>query len=122
MKNKINIESLSKNNPFTIPEDYFTSLTHNIMDRIETPKQTSTLSFFQLKTLAPVLAIFAVVFSGVWYNNQHLEITDEELIEVLAYYEFDNDLLYEYIELEDEIQVDDYLIDYFNYNDLINEL
>ena len=122
MKNKINIESLSKNNPFTIPEDYFTSLTHNIMDRIETPKQTSTLSFFQLKTLAPVLAIFAVIFSGVWYNNQLLEITDEELIEVLAYYEFDNDLLYEFIELEDEIQVDDYLIDHFNYNDLINEL
>jgi hypothetical protein len=122
MKNKINIESLSKNNPFTIPDDYFTNLTHNIMDRIETPKQTSTLSFFQLKTLAPVLAIFAVIFSGVWYNNQHLEITDEELIEVLAYYEFDNDLLYEYIELEEEIQVDDYLIDHFNYNDLINEL
>ena len=122
MKNKINIESLSKNNPFTIPEDYFTSLTHNIMDRIETPKQTSTLSFFQLKTLAPVLAIFAVIFSGVWYNNQLLEITDEELIEVLAYYEFDNDLLCEYIQLEEEIQVDDYLIDYFNYNDLINEL
>jgi hypothetical protein len=122
MKNKIIIESLSKNNPFTIPEDYFTSLTHNIMDKIETPKQTSTLSFFQLKTLAPVLAIFAVIFSGVWYNNQLLEITDEELIEVLAYYEFDNDLLYEYIELEEEIQVDDYLIDYFNYNDLINEL
>jgi hypothetical protein len=122
MKNKINIESLSKNNPFTIPDDYFTNLTHNIMDRIETPKQTSTLSFFQLKTLAPVLAIFAVIFSGVWYNNQLLEITEEELIEVLAYYEFDNDLLYEYIELEDEIQVDDYLIDYFNYNDLINEL
>jgi len=122
MKNKINIESLSKNNPFTIPDDYFTSLTHNIMDRIETPKQTSTFSFFQLKTLAPVLAIFAVIFSGVWYNNQPLKITDEELIEVIAYYEFDNDLLYEYIELEDEIQVDDYLIDHFNYNDLINEL
>ena len=122
MKNKINIESLSKNNPFTIPDDYFTNLTHNIMDRIETPKQTSTLSFFQLKTLAPVLAIFAVIFSGVWYNNQLLEITDEELIEVLAYYELDNDLLYEYIELEEEIQVDDYLIDHFNYNDLINEL
>lgn len=122
MKNKINIESLSKNNPFTIPDDYFTNLTHNIMDRIETPKQTSTLSFFQLKTLAPVLAIIAVVFSGVWYNNQPLKITDEELIEVLTYYEFDNDLLYEYIELEEEIQVDDYLIDHFNYNDLINEL
>lgn len=44
------------------------------------------------------------------------------MIEVIAYYEFDNDLLYEYIELEDEIQVDDYLIDHFNYNDLINEL
>ena len=122
MKNKINIEILSKNNPFTIPDDYFTSLTHNIMDRIETPKQTSTLSFFQLKTLAPVLAIIAVIFSGVWYNNQLLEITDEELIEVLAYYEIVNDLLCEYIELEDEIQVDYYLIDYFNYNDLINEL
>ena len=122
MKNKTDIENLEKRNPFTVPEDYFTTLTHTIMDKVDTPEKVNSISFFQLKTLAPVLAIVAIIFSGVWYNNQSLEITNEELIEVLAYYEIDNDLLYEYIEIEDEEQADDYLIDEYNYNELIYEL
>lgn len=122
MKNKIDIDNLGKINPFTVPEDYFTTLTHTIMDKIDTPEKVSNISFLQIKTLAPVLAIVVLIFSGVWYNNQPLEITTEELIEVLTYYEVDDDLLYEHVELEAEIQVDDYLIDHFNYNELINEL
>ena len=122
MKNKIDIDNLGKRNPFTVPEDYFTTLTHTIMDKIDTPEKVSIISFLHIKTLAPVLAIVVLIFSGVWYNNQPLEITTEELIEVLTYYEVDDDLLYEHVELEAEIQVDDYLIDHFNYNELINEL
>ena len=122
MKNKTDIENLEKRNPFTVPEDYFTTLTHTIMDKVDTPEKVNSMAFFQLKTLAPAFAIITLVFSGVWYNNQPLEITDEELIEVLAYYEIDNDLLYEYIEIEDEEQADDYLIDEYNYNELIYEL
>ena len=122
MKNKIDIDNLGKRNPFTVPEDYFTTLTHTIMDKIDTPEKVSIISFLQIKTLAPVLAIVVLIFSGVWYNNQPLDITTEELIEVLTYYEVDDDLLYEHVELEAEIQVDDYLIDHFNYNELINEL
>ncbi len=122
MKNKIDIDNLGKINPFTVPEDYFTTLTHTIMDKIDTPEKVSIISFLQIKTLAPVLAIVVLIFSGVWYNNQPLDITTEELIEVLTYYEVDDDLLYEHVELEAEIQVDDYLIDHFNYNELINEL
>ena len=122
MKNKIDIDNLGKRNPFTVPEDYFTTLTHTIMDKIDTTEKVSIISFLHIKTLAPVLAIVAIIFSGVWYNNQPLEITDEELIEVLDYYEIDNDLLYEYLEFEDEAQTDDYLIDEYNYNELIYEL
>ena len=122
MKNKIDIENLEKRNPFTVPEDYFTTLTHTIIDKVDAPEKVNSMAFFQLKTFAPVLAIVAIIFSGVWYNNQPLEITDEELIEVLDYYEIDNDLLYEYLEFEDEAQTDDYLIDEYNYNELIYEL
>ena len=122
MKNKIDINNLERKNPFTVPEDYFTTLTHNIMEKIESPEQVKIPAFFQLKTIAPTLAIAVILFSGFWYNNQLLEITDEELIEVLAYYEIDNDLLYEYIEFEDEAEIDNYLIDEYNYNELIYEL
>ncbi len=124
MKNKIDIENLKKRNSFTVPEDYFTTLTHKIMDNIDSPEKASIISFFQIKTLAPALSIVAIVFSGVWYNyNQEVTITDNDLIEVLAYYEIEEDLLYNELEIEEEILEDEYfLIDEYDYNELIHEL
>jgi len=75
MKNKIDINDLGKNNPFTVPEDYFTTLTHNIMERVESPEQVKITAFFQLKTIVPTLAIAVILFSGFWYNkNQEINI------------------------------------------------
>jgi len=122
MKNKIDINDLGKNNPFTVPEDYFTTLTHNIMERVESPEQVKITAFFQLKTIVPTLAIAVILFSGFWYNkNQEINISNDDLIELLAYYEFEDNLIYDELEYEQEI-ADEYLLDEYNYNELIYEL
>lgn len=122
MKNKIDINNLGKNNPFTVPEDYFTTLTHNIMERVESPEQVKITAFFQLKTIVPTLAIAVILFSGFWYNkNQEINISNDDLIELLAYYEFEDNLIYDELEYEQEI-ADEYLLDEYNYNELIYEL
>ena len=127
MKNKIDINNLGKNNPFTVPEDYFTTLTHNIMERVESPEQVKITAFFQLKTIVPTLAIAVILFSGFWYNkNQEINISNDDLIELLAYYEFEDNLIYDELEYEQEIAdeylLDEYLLDEYNYNELIYEL
>ena len=122
MKNKIDINDFGKINPFTVPEDYFTTLTHNIMERVESPEQVKITAFFQLKTIVPTLAIAVILFSGFWYNkNQEINISNDDLIELLAYYEFEDNLIYDELEYEQEI-ADEYLLDEYNYNELIYEL
>jgi len=122
MKNKIDINNLDRKNPFTVPEDYFTTLTHNIMERVESPEQIKIMAFFQLKTIVPTLAIATILFSGVWYNkNQKINITNDDLIELLSYYEIEDNLIYDELEYEQEI-ADEYLLDEYNYNELIYEL
>lgn len=118
MKNKINIEDFKKRNPFDVPEDYFINLTHDIMDKVDDTKERS---IFSLKTLPISIGIAATLVFGIWFFNSDTEVTNHDLIEVLAYYQVEDELLYEYIELEEEIQIDDYLIDQFDYNELINE-
>jgi len=122
MKNKIDINNLERKNPFTVPEDYFTTLTHNIMERVESPEQIKIMAFFQLKTIAPTLAIAAILFSGFWYNkNQEINISNDDLIELLAYYEIEDNLIYDELEYEQE-KPEEYLLDEYNYNELIYEL
>ena len=122
MKNKIDINNLERKNPFTVPEDYFTTLTHNIMERVESPEKIKIMAFFQLKTIVPPLVIAAILFSGFWYNkNQEINISNDDLIELLAYYEFEDNLIYDELEYEQEI-ADEYLLDEYNYNELIYEL
>jgi hypothetical protein len=122
MKNKIDINNLERKNPFTVPEDYFTTLTHNIMEKIEIPEQVKITAFFQLKTIVPTLAIAVILFSGFWYNkNQEINISNDDLIEILAYYEIEDNLIYDELEYEQEIS-EEYLLDEYNYNELIYEL
>ena len=122
MNKKIDIEKLEKRNPYKVPKDYFTSLTHNIMDKVEEKETSTFFDFFTLKTLAPTFAMLLIVFSAVWYNNQNPNITDEDLVELLSFYQVEDELLLEYIELELEENIDEYLLNEFNYNELIYEL
>ena len=122
MNKNIDIEKLEKRNPYKVPKDYFTSLTHNIMDKIEEKETNTFFDFFTLKTLAPTFAMLLIVFSAVWYNNQNPNITDEDLVELLSFYQVEDELLLEYIELELEENIDEYLLNEFNYNELIYEL
>jgi len=122
MKKRINIEKLRKSNPYKVPDDYFTSLTHNIMDKIDEKETVYFLDLFRLKTLTPTLAIISIVFAGFWYNNQKPNITNEDLIELLSFYQLKDELLLEYIEPEIEENTDEYLLNEFNYNEIIYEL
>ena len=122
MKNKIDINNLERKNPFNVPEDYFTTLTHNIMEKIEIPEQVKITAFFQLKTIVPTLVIAVILFSGFWYNkNQEINISNDDLIELLAYYEIEDNLIYDELEYEQE-KPEEYLLDEYNYNELIYEL
>ena len=85
MNKKIDIEKLEKRNPYIVPEDYFLALTHNIMDKIDTPKKRYLFSAFQLQIIVPVFAIVVIIFSGLWYNNQNTNISDDDLVELLAF-------------------------------------
>ena len=122
MNKKINIENLGKRNPYKVPKDYFTSLTHNIMDKVEEKETSTFFDFFTLKTLAPTFAMLLIVFSAVWYNNQNPNITDEDLVELLTFYDVEYELLLEFVELKQEETIDDDLLNEFNYNELIYEL
>ena len=122
MNKKIDIEKLEKRNPYKVPKDYFTSLTHNIMDKVEEKETSTFFDFFTLKTLAPTFAMLLIVFSVVWYNNQNQNITDEDLVELLTFYDVEDELLLEFVELKQEETIDDDLLNEFNYNELIYEL
>ena len=122
MNKKINIETLKKRNPYKVPRGYFTSLTHNIMDKAKEKETSTFFDFFTLKTLAPTFAMLLIVFSAVWYNNQNPNITDEDLVELLAFYDIEDELLLEFVELKQEEIIDDDLLNEFNYNELIYEL
>ena len=63
-----------------------------------------------------------IVFSAVWYNNQNQNITDEDLVELLTFYDVEDELLLEFVELKQEETIDDDLLNEFNYNELIYEL
>ena len=122
MNEEIDIEKLTKRNPYKVPKDYFTSLTHNIMDKVEEKETSTFFDFFTLKTLAPTFAMLLIVFSAVWYNNQNPNITDEDLAELLTFYDIEDELLLEFVELKQEETIDDDLLNEFNYNELIYEL
>ena len=122
MNKKIDIENLEKRNPYKVPKDYFTSLTHNIMDKVEEKETSTFFDFFRLKTLAPTFAMLLIVFSAVWYNNQNPNITDEDLVELLTFYDVEDELLLEFVELKQEEIIDDDLLNEFNFNELIYEL
>ena len=122
MNKRIDIEKLEKRHPYIVPKDYFTSLTHNIIDKVEEKERNTFFDFFTLKPLAPTFAMLLIVFSAVWYNNQTPNITDEDLVELLSFYQVEDELLLEYVELELEETIDEYLLNEFNYNELIYEL
>ena len=122
MNEKIDIEKLEKRNPYIVPEDYFLALTPNIMDKVDTPEKRHIFSASQLQTLAPTFAMLLIVFSAVWYNNQNPNITDEDLVELLTFYDVEDELLLEFVELKQEEIIDDDLLNEFNYNELIYEL
>lgn len=122
MNKNIDIEKLEKRNPFNVPEDYFTSLTHTIMDKVEEKESFSFLSFSWLKTVVPTLAIIIIIFSAVWNSNQKTKISDDDLIELLAFYNIEEELILEHIDLQQEEEIEEFLIEEFNYNELIHEL
>jgi|TARA_B100000959_G_scaffold223573_1_gene236990 hypothetical protein len=122
MNKKIDIEKLDKRNPFSVSEDYFTTLTHNIMDKIEEKETFSFLSFFQRKTVVPTLSIIVIIFSAVWMNYQNPNITDDNLIELLTFYDVEEELILEYIDFQQEEEIDEYIIEEYNYSELIYEL
>ncbi len=122
MNKKIDIEKLGKRNPYKVPEDYFLALTHSIMDKVDPPEKRYFFSAFQLQTLAPTFAMLLIVFSAVWYNNQNQNITDEDLVELLTFYDVEDELLLEFVEMKQEEIIDDDLLNEFNYNELIYEL
>ena len=122
MNKKIDIEKLGKRNPYKVPEGYFLALTHNIMEKVGEKETSTFLDFFTLKTLAPTFAMLLIVFSAVWYNTQNPNITDEDLVELLTFYDVEDELLLEFVELKQEEIIDDDLLNEFNYNELIYEL
>ena len=113
MNKKIDIKNIAKRNPYKVPKDYFLTLSQNIMYDVDSPKKESIISFSRLKTIAPALVIVILIFSN---------LTDEDLVELLAFYDVEEDLILEYIDLEKEETTDEYLMEHFNYNELIYEL
>ena len=122
MNKKIDIGKLEKRNPYIVPEDYFLALIPNIMDKVDTLEKRHIFSAFQLQTIAPTFAMLLIVFSAVWYNNQNQDITNEDLAELLTFYDVEDELLLEFVELKQEETIDDDLLNEFNYNELIYEL
>ena len=122
MKNKINIDNLEKRSPFTVPEDYFTTLNYTIMDKVDEKEEISILKWLNIKTLAPSLTIASLLLFAFFYNSQEALLNNDDLIEVLAYYDIEEELFYDYVEFDNKTFEDDYFIEEYDYNELINEL
>ena len=62
MNKKIDIEKIGKRNPYIVPEDYFLALTHNIMDKRDTPKKDIFFPLFSYKSLSLYLLLLLLFF------------------------------------------------------------
>lgn len=129
MNKKTNIENWDRRFPFTVPENYFSELKEGIQFQCLDKERSSFISIFKLQFITPALSvIFVLTFLFVTNNtsenivedNTETNITNDDLLAYLQ--DIDEELIYEYVELEEESSEDDYLIDEYDYNELIYEL
>ena len=135
MNKKTDIEDLERRIPFTVPSGYFQELKSEIQEQCKLEDKPSFIRIMKLQIITPVLGIVFVLFTlftnRTVINNKvisEVELTETDLI---AYLEnnLSDELLLEYIILEDEKEVDklsdeiDYLLEYdMEYNLIINQL
>lgn len=109
MQNKFNTP---KNNPFKVPDGYFEELTNNIQTECyqEAP---SFWQAFQLQKWATALAIIAIFYLGIQnFNTKTLEAEDVYVLVENEIMNWDEDLLYEYVDYtEEQNDYIDYLLE-----------
>ncbi|HJM16132.1 MAG TPA: hypothetical protein QF851_01620 [Flavobacteriales bacterium] len=127
MNKRTDIENLEKRIPFTVPNGYFQELKFDIQEQCKLEEKSSFISMLKLQIITPVLGIMLVLFT--LFNNKTeiynkeisvIELTDND---ILVYLEEDisQGLIYEYTDLEIE-EIDEFMMEQYDYNELIYEL
>jgi hypothetical protein len=127
MNKRTDIENLEKRIPFTVPSGYFQELKFDIQEQCKLEEKSSFISMIKLQIITPVLGIMLVLFT--LFNNKTeiynkeisvIELTDND---ILVYLEEDisQGLIYEYTDLEIE-EIDEFMMEQYDYNELIYEL
>ena len=129
MNKNIDIEKFENETSFKVPEGYFSELKSDIQKQCTVEERPSFVSILKLQFITPSMAVVLVLFflyntntttETIVENNTETNITNDDL---LAYLEDVNEeLIYEYITTETEEEIDDFLIEQYDYNDLIYEL
>jgi len=134
MNKKTDIEDLEKRIPFTVPSGYFQKLKSEIQEQCKSEDKPSFISILKLQIITPVLGIVLVLFTlfnnrtiinnEAIINNEEISVIELTDNDILAYLEEDipQELIYEYTNLEDEEEMDEFLIEQYDYNELIYEL
>jgi len=132
------LSTISKENSFSIPENYFEYVPEVIIDKKMTDKSFQ-LSFeiFSWRALAPFIAVVIIFIAIIKLNitKEDNTLTYDQLSEYIItnnYFEFDNDMIYE--AYAETIEIDEYINsetdEYINYliendiniNSIIDEL
>lgn len=113
-KQDINIDNIDKENVFQVPDKYFDDLTLRIQTRVNDEKASRT-AWYQIPKIywsisSSVLAaiVIAVLFwpsAEVAYVDPLADVSDEDIIEYLAYEDVSLD------DIAETIEVDDLLLD-----------
>ena len=128
MNKKTDIEDLERRIPFTVPSGYFQELKYVIQEQCKLEDKPSFIIIMKLQIITPVLGIVFVLFTlfnnRTVINNESISVIELTDNDILAYLEEDipQDLIYEYTDLETEEEINEYLIEEYDYNDLIYEL
>jgi hypothetical protein len=101
------LKSISRENPFKVPDGYFDSFPTLISEKIAAQNSKPGWAIFLQNVFQPkyvvAMSVFAIVLtSGIFYFNQHPKLSNEEIL--LSYDDLNNS---NYIEQIDEMDLID---------------
>lgn len=115
----IELNSIDKNPPFKVPENYFETLNERIMDRVESESEIGTKIRF-IRIIKPVLAVaasFALIFLMIYFPVKSIQPkmasqgikSEQEFLDYYYYSDhiFMNTLETEVEEVDNEISTED---------------
>lgn len=126
------LEDINKENPFSVPENYFENFYDRLKDKIdEQPKEVKTLTFNLSRFIKPIVSIAAIILLVLMLTNidqkqpEYYLAESDSYIENILYDMDDLSFAEAYYSEEGELNSDDledYVLDNITDYEIINNL